>query len=169
MDKRASSQEDTEAIIPVAGYLKAARTALRNNRLKEAYSVMFAACSAYPDHPLVLSYFGWLQAVVEKKPRSGVTFCRRAVMTFRTADQRTADTVYPVLYLNLGRTLLLSGRKKEAVESFSKGLTFDRRNCELRREMAALGIRKQPAISFLSRSNPLNRLLGRLRGGRTVH
>ncbi len=156
-------------VMPVAGYLKAARTELRSGRLREAYYVMSAACASYPDHPLILSYFGWLQAVVEKRPRSGVTYCRRAVANFRTADPQIAGTVYPVLYLNLGRTLLLSGRKKEAVDTFGKGLIYDRSHRDLRKEISALGIRKRPVFPFLSRSNPINKLFGKLRSGRTVH
>jgi tetratricopeptide (TPR) repeat protein len=158
--------ERAQAVVSVAQYLKAARTQLRNGRIKEAYSVLFAACSAYPDHPLILSYYGWLQAVVDKKSRSGVTFCRRAVTNFTTADQTVAAGVYPVLYLNLGRTLLLSGRKKEALESFDKGLTYDRWHKDLRKEMKSMGIRKRPVFPFLSRSNPLNKFFGKLRGTR---
>jgi hypothetical protein len=156
--------ESVPEAIPVVRYLKAARTQLRDGRLREAYSVMFSAFSAYPEHPLILSYYGWLQAVVDKRPRNGATHCRRAVANFKTSDKHIAESVYPILYLNLGRTLLLSGRKREAVETFRKGLTYDRWHRELRKEMTALGVRKQPVLPFLSRSNPLNKVLGRLRG-----
>ncbi len=163
------SPEASPSVLPAAEYLKTARTQLRNGRPKEAYSVVLKACSVYPDHPIILSYYGWLQAVVDKKPRSGVTFCRRAFTNFKTSDPHIAGSVYPVLYLNLGRTLLLSGRKKEAVESFGRGLTYDRWHKELKKEMTALGIRKSPVLPFLSRSNPLNRLLGKLRNTKPVH
>ena len=158
-----SDAEGPAAQLPAAEYIKAARTQLRDGRLKEAYSVVLKACNAYPTHPLILSYYGWLQAVVDKKPRSGVTFCRRAFTNFKTSDPHTAGNVYPILYLNLGRTLLLAGRKKEAVESFSRGLSYDRWHRELKKEIASLGIRKRPVLPFLSRSNPLNRLLGKIR------
>ncbi len=158
-----SSGPESPPDLSVSEYLKSVRTLLRSGRRKEAYSVLLKACSVYPSHPLILSYFGWLQAVIDKKPRSGVTFCRRALASFRTRDSYIAGSVYPVLYLNLGRALLLSGRKKEAVESFGKGLAYDRWHRELKQEMTALGIRKQPILPFLSRSNPVNRLLGRLR------
>ncbi len=161
--------EASSEVLPAAEYLKAARMQLRNGRAKAAYSVVLKACSVHPDHPIILSYYGWLQAVVDKKPRSGVTFCRRAFTNFKTSDPHIAGTVYPVLYLNLGRTLLLSGRKKEAVESFGRGLTYDRWHKELKKEMTSLGIRKSPVLPFLSRSNPLNRLLGKLRNTKTVH
>ncbi len=166
-----ASDSDVEAapvVIPAAEYLKAARTQLRTGRPKEAYSVVLRALSAHPNHPIILSYYGWLQAVVDKKPRSGVTFCRRAFTNFQTTDQHIASSVYPILYLNLGRTLLLSGRKKEAVESFGRGLTYDRWHKDLKKEMSSLGTRKRPVLPFLSRSNPLNRLLGKLRQGRAL-
>jgi len=164
-DRPLSGTEGSSAGLPAAEYLKAARAQLRDGRLKEAYSVVLKACSAYPTHPLILSYYGWLQAVVDKKPRSGVTFCRRAFTNFKTSDPHIAGSVYPILYLNLGRTLLLSGRKKEAVDSFGRGLTYDRSHRELRKEMRLLGVRKRPVLPFLSRSNPLNRLLGKMRNG----
>ncbi len=161
-----SSEPASSPQISAAEYLKSVRALLRSGRRKEAYSVLLQACNVYPSHPLILSYFGWLQAVIDKKPRSGVTFCRRALTSFKTEDSYIAGSVYPVLYLNLGRTLLLSGRKKEAIESFGKGLAYDRRHRDLRKEMTALGVRKQPILSFLSRSNPLNKVLGKLRGGK---
>ncbi len=154
--------------MPATEYLKAARVQLRDGRFKEAYTIVLKACNVHPTHPLVLSYYGWLQAVVDKKPRSGVTFCRRAFTNFKTADPHAAGSVYPVLYLNLGRTLLLSGRKKEALESFGRGLSYDRCHRELKKEMNALGIRRKPVLPFLSRSNPLNKLLGKVRHG-TAH
>ncbi len=165
---RHRTEDGAQASLPVVEYLKAARTQLRDGRPKAAYAVVLKACSIYPDHPVILSYYGWLQAVVDKKPRSGVTFCRRAFTTFKTSDPHIAGSIYPVLYLNLGRTLLLAGRKQEAVESFGRGLTYDRGHRELKKEMTSLGIRKSPVLPFLSRSNPLNRLLGKFRQGRPV-
>jgi tetratricopeptide (TPR) repeat protein len=100
--------------------------------------------------------------VVDKKYRSGLATCRKAFVQFKTSDPQSAGRVYPILYLNLGKTFLVNGRKKEAVESFRKGLQYDRSNGELKKEMKLLGIRKQPPIAFLSRKNLLNRIIGNL-------
>jgi tetratricopeptide (TPR) repeat protein len=148
--------------VPAAEYLKAARAHLRSNRYKEAYSVLLQASAIYPDHPLILSYRGWLQAVVDKKYKSGLAACRRAFVLFKTSDPELSGRVYPTLFLNLGRAFILAGRKKDAVENFRKGLGYDKSSVELKKELQLLGLRKQPPIPFLSRSNFLNLLIGKL-------
>jgi len=147
---------------PVAEYVKTARAHLRNGQRKQAYSVLLQAMSLYPDNAIVLSYCGWLQTAVDKKHKSGIAICRKAFVAFKTTDPHTAGIVYPILYLNLGRAFLAAGKKKEAVENFSKGLGHDRKNSELKKEMQLLGERKKPLVSFLSRSNPINRCIGKL-------
>lgn len=145
-----------------AAYVKAARVHLKNGQLKQAYGILLQAMAIYPEHAVILSYSGWLQAVVDKKHHSGISTCRKAFVAFKTSDPHTAGIVYPILYLNLGRTFLAAGRKKEASENFSKGLKHDRSHFELKKEMQRLGKRKNPIVSFLSRSNPINKYIGML-------
>ena len=109
-----------------------------------------------------LSYLGSLQAVVDKKYKSGLATCRKAFVQFKTPDPQSAARVYPILYLNLGKAFLANGRKKDAVESFRKGLQYDRSNVEIKKEMKLLGLRKEPPIAVLSRSNLLNRIIGKM-------
>jgi hypothetical protein len=156
------SSGESPAIAPAAEYIKATRAHLWSGRQKQAYSILLKASSAYPGHPIILSYCGWLQAVVDKKHQSGIASCRKAFVNFKTANPDTARIIYPLLYLNLGRTLLIAGKKKEAVESFVKGLHYDQGHSEIKKEMKSLGIRKEPFLPFLSRSNPLNKYVGKL-------
>lgn len=158
-----TSEKDSPQIKPAIECVKEARALLRSGRRKDAYSILLQAGRHYPNHPVILSYCGWLQAVVDKKHQSGLAACRKAFVFFKTSDPAAAGRVYPVLYVNLGRTLLLAGRKKEAVDNFQKGLKHDRSNVELKKEMQMLGMRKKPPLTFLSRSNPLNKLIGKLR------
>ncbi len=164
-----SEQQEPPADVPAVEYLKAARTHLRNDRRKEAYSILLKAAPVHPNHPIILSYLGWLQAVVDKRYQSGLASCRKSFALFKTSDPRSAARIYPVLYLNLGMTYLAADRKKEAVENFRKGLQYDRNHGELKREMKRLGIRKEPPLSFLSRSNVLNRVIGKLVHERSQH
>ena len=162
IDTREPEEQNPFDAVPAAEYLKAARAHLRSNKNKEAYSVLLQASTIYPDHPIILSYRGWLQALIDKKYKSGLATCRRAFVLFKTDDPDLAGKVYPVLFLNLGKTFLLLDRRKDAVENFRKGLQYDRGNQELKKELQLLGQRKQPPISFLSRSNFLNLLIGKL-------
>ena len=157
-----AAQQDQPEATPAVEYLKAARAHLRSGRRKEAYGILLQASAFYPDHPLILSYRGWLQAVIDKKYKSGLAACRKAFVLFKTSDPDLAKRVYPTIFLNLGRTFLLMGRKKDAVMHFQKGLNYDRGNGELKKELQLLGTRKDPPISFLSRSNFLNLIIGKL-------
>ncbi len=148
--------------MPAVEYLKTARAHLRSGRRKEAYRILLQASAIYPSQPLILSYCGWLQAVVDKKYKSGLAACRKAFVLFKTSDPELAARVYPIIFLNLGRTFLATGRKKDAVENFQKGLQYDRGNAELKKELQLLGTRKNPPIAFFSRSNILNLIIGKL-------
>jgi tetratricopeptide (TPR) repeat protein len=157
-----TERSEPERIFKPAHYIKAARTHLKNGRQKAAYSILLQAMIHYPEEPLILSYCGCLQAIVDKKYRSGVETCRKAIVLFKPEDAYTAGVIYPVLYLNLGRAYLAAGRKKDAIEAFSKGREYDRSHTEIKRELRLLGIRKEPPVPFLSRSNPINRYIGLL-------
>ena len=147
---------------PAVEYIKAARAHIRAGQKKLAYALMIEALLYYPNQPVVLSIYGWLQADIDKKYQSGLASCRKAFTVFKTNDPDTARLVYPVLYLNLGKTYLVAGKKKEAVDNFNKGLKHDRGHIELKKEMKLLGTRKEPVVPFLSRSNPINKIMGKL-------
>ena len=157
-----AEQQDQPEAVPAVEYLNAARLHLRSGRRKEAYGILLQASAIYPNHPMILSYRGWLQAAVDKKYKSGLAACKKAFVLFKTSDPDLANRVYPNLFLNLGRTYLLTGRKKDAFENFRKGLNYDKGNGELKKELQLLGQRKKPPIPFLSRSNFLNLIIGKL-------
>jgi tetratricopeptide (TPR) repeat protein len=150
------------SLTPPAEYVKTARAHLLHDQRKQAYAILQQALTLYPDHPVILSYCGWLQAALDKKYQSGIAACRRAFVMFKSSDPDTMRTVYPILYLNLGRAFVLAGKKKEAVENFMKGLKHDKSDIDLKKEMRLLGSRKKPPVSFLSRSNPINKYVGKL-------
>ncbi len=150
------------SVAPPAEFIKAIRAHLKNGQQKLAYSLLLQASTHYPSHPILLSYCGWLQAVIDRKHISGIASCRKAFVVFKSTNPHTMGAVYPVLYLNLGRALIAAGRRKEALESFHKGLKHDRSHRELKQEMLRVGIRKKPPVSFLSRSNPLNKYIGKM-------
>ncbi len=143
-------------------YIRALRAHLKNNKPVSAYSVANDALKRYPKNPLIVSYHGVLLALMERKHRSAIEACRKALILFKPEDDYNATLVYPHLYLNLGKTYLMAGRRKEAIEAFQKGFKYERSNPELKHELRRLGIRKAPPIPFLSRSNLINKYLGKL-------
>ncbi len=114
----------------------------------------------FPEDPLILSYYGCLQAIVDKKYRSGVDTCKKAITLLKKAETFGEELLYPVFYLNLGRAYVAAGKKKDAIESFNKGLEYDNSNRELLKELRSLGMRKKPLVPFLDRSNPINKYIG---------
>jgi Tfp pilus assembly protein PilF len=70
--------------------------------------------------------------------------------------------VFPVLYLNLGKAYVAAGKKKNAVTAFNQGLHYDPQHAAIRKELKKLGARKKPPVSFLDRSNPINKYLGKV-------
>jgi tetratricopeptide (TPR) repeat protein len=152
--------EKPEADLKPADFLNPVKAHLRNGKNKDAFGIMQKAILHFPDDPFILSYYGYLQAQVDKKFRSGVDACKKAITLIRESEIKGKDALYPRLYLNLGRACVAAGKKKDAVEAFRNGLKYDKRNSEIIKQLKELGQRKSPPISFLDRSNPINRMIG---------
>src|SRR5574341_2038573 len=93
-----SAPAKAEEITP-ADYLRAVKAQLRSSRQKEAFRLLQQATVRFPDDPVILSYYGCMQALVDKKYRSGVETCKRAVALLRKAETFGEETLYPVFYL----------------------------------------------------------------------
>ena len=145
-----------------AEYAEAIRMDLNADK-KAALESAREALMNFPSDPVFLSYFGYLTAVAENKPREGAVKCEEAITILR--QSKSTDIVFflPLLYLNLGRVLLKANRRASAMNAFQEGLRYDSDNSELRYEVKALGTRKGPVIPFLDRGNPINKYLGKLR------
>ena len=102
----------------------------------------------------VYSYMGYGIARFDKKYREGRAMCRHAIkLEFYEPDN----------FANLARTCLLIDRRRDAARALRKGLTIHPTHPLLRRLYRQMGVRRPPVLPFLSRSNAVNRLLGRLR------
>lgn len=65
-------------------------------------------------------------------------------------------------FLRLGTIYLAAGRKKEAIRVLHLGLRVGR-NPNISKMLRTLGHREKPVLPFLSRANPLNKYLGKIR------
>jgi hypothetical protein len=100
------------------------------------------------------SFLGFAIARFQKKVRDGIKLCEHAVrIQFYEPDN----------HLNLARVHLLARNRKAAVDAIGRGLKLDPHHAGLRGLRQEIGVRKRPVVRFLSRNNPLNRLLGRMR------
>jgi hypothetical protein len=67
------------------------------------------------------------------------------------------------LYLNLAEVYYQAGRTSEAIATLERGLVSAGRDFRIRRALEKIGVRRAPVVTFLHRSHPVNRTLGRLR------
>ena len=135
------------------------RAALERERALEALALFEAAIEVERRNARneiqarYLSFYGLCLALVSKRAREGVRFCRQAI----AQESFDAD-----LYCNLGRAYLAAGHRREAYQALRAGRAVERRHREIRRQLDAMGRRRKPALPFLKRDNPLNVLLGRI-------
>ncbi len=101
---------------------------------------------------LCYSYLGYGLAHKKGQVKRGLKLCRHAVKL---------EFYQPECYVNLAQTALLSKRYRHlAATAVLDGLQVDAEHPQLIELSKRLGVRRQPVLSFLSRKNILNRILG---------
>jgi predicted Zn-dependent protease len=127
---------------------------LRDGHAIEALSSARRALGVAPKNPFYLSYTGLLAAVAEKRYADGEILCQEALGMRHNHAQ---------LYLNLAEIYQQSGRTQDAIATLEKGLVSAGRDFRIRRALQRIGSRREPIMTFLHRSHPVNRTLGKLR------
>ncbi|BDG01619.1 tetratricopeptide repeat protein [Anaeromyxobacter oryzae] len=122
--------------------------------LSAAHSAFERAHRRDPRDPRFMSWYGVTLVLVERNSNLGVLLCDQAL---RLAG---AD---PELLLNQARVHLALNQRERAVRAVARGLELWPDDPRLALARDALGTRRSPVLPFLSRNNPLNRALGRLR------
>jgi tetratricopeptide (TPR) repeat protein len=156
-----NGNEETQDKTP-HDYIAEVSILIRRKSWKNAWSLAREAHEHHPSDPFVISYFGYLTALANKKSDKGVKACKKALKALKKSDYEK-DISYPWLYLNLGKACLANSNKKDAYISFHKGLAKDKENKDLLWELRKLGLRRPPVIPFLNRTNFINRTLGKIR------
>ncbi len=105
-------------------------------------------------HPVFMSWYGLTLQLVEKNSNLGVQLVDQAL---RAAGPD------PELILNSARIHLALNQRDRVTRVIARGLELWPDDPRLLAARDALGTRSTPVITFLPRSNPLNRFLGRLR------
>ncbi len=106
-----------------------------------------------------LSYFGLCVALVQKKYKTAIDLCKRALeLEFYNGDH----------YINLMKVYVAAGNRKKALETIESGLRLHPEDRSLLQARRSLGVRARPAVPFLERGNPINVSLGQARHARTL-
>jgi tetratricopeptide (TPR) repeat protein len=110
----------------------------------------FESAARLGSTPILSSYLGYCLARERRDFKEAIRFCRQAL---------TKEPEKAIHYLNLGRVFLAAGEKRLAINAYHQGLKRERHRLILE-ELKKLGIRKRPVVAPLSRSHPVNKLLG---------
>ncbi|MBD3868608.1 MAG: hypothetical protein IFK94_10835 [Acidobacteria bacterium] len=100
------------------------------------------------------SYYGLCLCLTRLDIRQALHQCRLAVRL---------DRYRPDCWWNLGRVALSWNRIGEAYRAFAEGLELQPDHNGLLQEIRRLGVRNNPVLPMVARTNPLNVLLGMLR------
>jgi hypothetical protein len=103
---------------------------------------------------LFYSYLGYGIARYQRKLREGLALCHHAIKV---------QFYEPENYLNLARIHVLRSSRGKAVDAIHKALKLSPRHPEDLKLIKQIGYRRRPVIPFLSRKNPINVWLGKMR------
>jgi tetratricopeptide (TPR) repeat protein len=145
-----------------SSYLDDVKGLLQAYNYEGAIKMLRTALDEHPFDPFLLSYYGCLDAIVNKNYDHGVDVCKDAIDILKEDLPFGKEAFYPLFYLNLGRAYLAGGDKGNAAEAFKKGLEADPRDSDLLWEVSKIGKRRKPVVPILKRSNPINKYIGRL-------
>ena len=102
------------------------------------------------DNPSLHSYLGYCIAKERGQVKRGGELCLASL---------GLEPHNPVHYLNLARVQHIAGHKVEAIATLRQGMAVGG-GSEIVAMLAALGTRRPPPLSFLSRDHLLNKWLG---------
>jgi tetratricopeptide (TPR) repeat protein len=106
-----------------------------------------------------LSYFGLSLALVRKEMKSAIDLCRRAIeLEFYNGDH----------YANLARVYAVAGNRRKAIETAEQGLKLAPEHDYLQSVRKSFGVRSEPYVPFLTRTNPINVSLGQARHAKKI-
>ena len=112
-----------------------------------------------PKDAVGLSFFGLAIALMRKEIKPAIDLCRRAIeLEFYNGDH----------YANLARVYEIGGNRKKAIETAEKGLKLVPDHDYLTSVRKSFGVRSEPYVPFLTRTNPINVSLGQARHAKKI-
>lgn len=127
---------------------------LQRGKLAKAKAAFEQARAIDGESALARSYAGLLAGLADKNFETAEELC------FRTAVKEPRNAQ---IQANMAWLQSMQGRRRSAVDYANKALAIDPGNADALRIVKLLGSRRPPPLSFVSRSHPLNRLLGKIR------
>ncbi|MCH9650174.1 MAG: hypothetical protein K0U98_18195 [Deltaproteobacteria bacterium] len=130
----------------------------RREKWERGMGALMTVADRKQDHDILpglyYSYLGYCLARFEKRLDEGLELCRHGVKI----QLHEVENLY-----NLARTCMLAGDRQGAVKALEEGLFLNPDFGPLIHLRKEMGLRRDPVLRILSRSNPLNQILGRIR------
>jgi tetratricopeptide (TPR) repeat protein len=112
-----------------------------------------------PKDAMGLSFFGLSIALVRKEMKPAIDLCRRAIeLEFYNGDH----------YANLARVYAAGGNRRKAIDMAEQGLKLVPEHDYLLAVRKSFGVRSEPYVPFLDRTNPINVSLGQARHAKKI-
>ncbi|HEX2768030.1 MAG TPA: tetratricopeptide repeat protein [Geobacteraceae bacterium] len=124
---------------------------LKNGETGAALELLKKAVSL-ERNPLYCSNLAVCLAKEKRDFKQAISLCKEAIR------KEPKNSIH---FLNLGRVHILADQKRDALRIFSMGLRNEN-NQDIIAEMKKFDRRRPPIISFLERSNPINKALGKI-------
>ncbi len=106
-----------------------------------------------------LSFFGLSLALVRKEMKPAIDLCRYAIeLEFYNGDH----------YANLARVYAAGGNRRKAIQTAEQGLKLVPEHGYLTAVRKSFGVRSDPYVPFLDRTNPINVSLGQARHAKKI-
>ena len=106
-----------------------------------------------------LSFFGLSMALMRREIKPAIDLCRRAIeLEFYNGDH----------YANLSRVYAAGGNRRKAIETAEQGLKLVPEHDYLLSVRKSFGLRSEPYVPFLDRTNPINVSLGQARHAKKI-
>jgi tetratricopeptide (TPR) repeat protein len=133
-------------------------TALNSKNIRQAHVMLFEVCERFRCSgecvpPIALSLYS-LALAHQNRMTEAIDTCRLALK---------GDPQNPTTRLHMARIYLLANSRRRAFDEFQKGLLLSPESPDLLALQKEFGVRRKPVIGFLSRENPVNAKLGRMR------
>lgn len=144
-----------ELPVDISQMLNSAIAATDRGEYENALRVLSVVYTKVPAErlPQGLSSYGLCLARVEGKRKFGAELCQKAIHLQSYEGRHRA---------NLVRVYVTAKNRKKAVDILDDSLRKLRNDPELIRVRNEIGYRKSPQISFLPRTNPINKLYSRV-------
>lgn len=125
----------------------------KSGNFKEALT-MFRTVKSFKGEALGASYYAFCIALLEKNYSDALKI---------TANALEQEFYNPDIFLNTARIYIIKGNKKMAIQAIRKGLSVNPGHSGLIMQIKKLGVRQKPFMPFLSRTNFINIVAGRVK------